>query len=759
MNFVTSAKALLHLRMPRVLKKRALFPLEGSRFKSGYVLRAVLYTAVLVTGTAVLMAVAGWQVVQAFEQSNANARFAYGERAFTYRMEETGVALEAWAKWLSEHPVVRAEASGQRQAQFVPTIEPLLSLWDVDFIGLVGRSGHVQIVPAALTDTAIASDEGLRWSPDALAQEGLVGLVLGRDGVLQWRAVVPIGNPGSPQGHVLVGYILGPGFADRFKAAMGTDISIYTQDRLISTSLSARRGGNLSGPPRGAMLEAGGGERGEFQIDGQSYRLHYFPLFDHSGSLIGSYSLSVPTTLLRDQMGQLLRELFLFVLKIIVIASGAAYVLMFRVVRPLRTLTDAVTRMGGGDLTTPVEVTFQDEAGHLAQQLEEMRRRLHQSLNELAIEKSLYQGIFQSMADGVFTTDATGNITSANPRAQALLHDAASLNKGWGCCVGFTLSDSAGQLLCDRVCLHSLKEGLDNAAVSKAQLQGPGDDLLDVEVTVSAIQDQEGNQIGLVHVLRDVSAQAELQRMKQRFLLSVAHELRTPLSSLSASVAILQEDGVVMAAEDRERMLVMIGRSTVRLQHLITNLLDLGSIEAGRFVVQVQPMDLAVVVQEAVGLCEPLLALKRQRVAVSLPTDCPRVSADSRRITQVLVNLLSNCTKYGPEDDEVSIEVHRSGGFVYVSVTDHGRGIDPAEAEHIFEYFYQASRRKGQESQGFGLGLAIANGIVEAHGGETGAESIPGRGTTIWFSLPIAATPARRADASQVLAGSSAALD
>ncbi|MBI2861351.1 MAG: HAMP domain-containing protein [Chloroflexi bacterium] len=428
-------------------------------------------------------------------------------------------------------------------------------------------------------------------------------------------------------------------------------------------------------------------------------------------------------------------------------------------VRPLRALTDAVTRMGGGDLTTPVEVTLQDGAGLLAQQLEEMRRRLRKSLNALAIEKSLYEGIFQSMADGVFTTDATGNITSANPRAQALLHDAASLTKGWGCCVGFTLSDSTGQLLCDRVCLNSLRGGLDNAAVSKAQLRRPGDDPLDVEVTVSPIRDEEGNQIGLVHVLRDVSAQAELQRMKQRFLLSVAHELRTPLSSLAASVAILQEDDMVMAAEDRERMLAMINRSTVRLQHLITNLLDLGSIEAGRFAVQAQPMDLAAVVQEAVGICEPLLALKRQRVAVLLPTECPRVSADSRRITQVLVNLLSNCAKYGPEDDEVLLEVHRSGGFVYVSVTDHGRGMDPAEAEHVFEYFYQANRRKGQESQGFGLGLAIVSGIVEAHGGETGAESIPGRGTTIWFSLPIATTPARRVDALQVLARASATLD
>ncbi|MBI2862499.1 MAG: cache domain-containing protein, partial [Chloroflexi bacterium] len=304
------------------MKKRALFLLKGARFNSGYVLRAMLYTAVLVTSTAVLMAVGGWQVVQAFEQTNADARFARGERAFSYRLEETGGALEAWARWLSKHPVVRAEASGQRQAQLVPTIEPLLSLWEVDFIGLVGQTGRVQIVPAALTDAAIASDEGLRWSPDALTHEGLVGLVQGRDGVLQWRAVVPIGNPGSPQGYVLVGYILGQGFADRFKAAMGIDISIYTQDRLISTSLSARRGGNLPVPPRGSMLEAGGGERGEFQIDGQSYRLHYFPLFDHSGSLIGSYGLSVPTTLLQDQMGQLLREIFFFVLKIIVIASG-----------------------------------------------------------------------------------------------------------------------------------------------------------------------------------------------------------------------------------------------------------------------------------------------------------------------------------------------------------------------------------------------------------------------------------------------------
>jgi signal transduction histidine kinase len=230
----------------------------------------------------------------------------------------------------------------------------------------------------------------------------------------------------------------------------------------------------------------------------------------------------------------------------------------------------------------------------------------------------------------------------------------------------------------------------------------------------------------------------QLNQLKDEYLFSVAHEVRTPLSSLVASVEILAGDYQHMAAAEREATIRRIERGAVRLQTLVENVLDAGSIRAGRFSIHPRPADLGLVLDGAAATLQPLLEEKRQRLEVDVPPALPAVLADERRITQVFANLLSNASKFGPEGDRIMVSAQARGEDVLVKVSDSGPGIPLPEQGELFERYFRSSS-SARSSPGTGLGLAITKAIVEAHGGVIGLESDPVRGTTVWFTMPVAA--------------------
>jgi signal transduction histidine kinase len=235
----------------------------------------------------------------------------------------------------------------------------------------------------------------------------------------------------------------------------------------------------------------------------------------------------------------------------------------------------------------------------------------------------------------------------------------------------------------------------------------------------------------------------QLNQLKDEYLFSVAHEVRTPLASLVASVEILAGDYPHMSAGEREATIRRIERGAVRLQTLVENVLDVGSIRAGRFTIHPEPADLGQMLEGAVATLQPLLEEKHQLLDARVQSDLPAVLADERRVTQVFANLISNASKYGPEGDEIIVEASMVRGFVMVKVADHGPGIPLPEQGELFErYFRSATSARG--SPGTGLGLAISKAIVEAHGGAVGLESDPQHGTTVWFTLPLATQPGLR---------------
>jgi signal transduction histidine kinase len=219
----------------------------------------------------------------------------------------------------------------------------------------------------------------------------------------------------------------------------------------------------------------------------------------------------------------------------------------------------------------------------------------------------------------------------------------------------------------------------------------------------------------------------------------VAHELRGPLTALATSSELLAEDFANLDPEQVQAMLGAMHRRALWMQGLVENLLCAATIREGRLQLWRQPVSLADVVAEADAVVAPLLAQRGQRLRVRVARDLPQVMADSRRLGQVLVNLILNASKFSPSDTPIDVTLLRRGGTLRVTVADRGPGVAPEQAHRLFEPYYRApATASGKE--GVGLGLSIVKSIVEAHAGCVGVDSRPGGGARFWFVLPLSAS-------------------
>jgi PAS domain S-box-containing protein len=222
-------------------------------------------------------------------------------------------------------------------------------------------------------------------------------------------------------------------------------------------------------------------------------------------------------------------------------------------------------------------------------------------------------------------------------------------------------------------------------------------------------------------------------RARDEILGVVSHDLRNPLSAIAMCARTLRESPPERAA-DRQELVDAIGESTEWMNRLIQDLLDVAMIEAGRLSIHRQPEEVAPLVQKAVAMFEAPARERSIALRVDLPADLPPVSADAERLLQVLANLVGNAVKFTGPGGEITVSARAHGEEVRVAVTDTGPGIPEQDLSHLFELYWHAQRTA--RKRGSGYGLAIAKGIVEAHGGRIGVESTVGAGSTFSFTIP-----------------------
>jgi signal transduction histidine kinase len=240
-----------------------------------------------------------------------------------------------------------------------------------------------------------------------------------------------------------------------------------------------------------------------------------------------------------------------------------------------------------------------------------------------------------------------------------------------------------------------------------------------------------------LYVIHDVSSLTELTRMREQLLYDVAHELRGPLGVLENALEILASEYGQLTVTEFNRLVASGRRTASRLHDLMEDLLSAGSIQSGRFSVIPHPTPVLEILDDAKDTVEAALAERRQQLVIELAEPLPDVMADPRHTGRLMANLLTNASKYGPEGSSIIVRAAALKGprrMVRFEVGDQGPGISSAQQAGLFNRFYRV--RAVSEEPGIGLGLAIAQGIVVAHGGEIGVESAPGSGTRVWFTLP-----------------------
>jgi signal transduction histidine kinase len=241
---------------------------------------------------------------------------------------------------------------------------------------------------------------------------------------------------------------------------------------------------------------------------------------------------------------------------------------------------------------------------------------------------------------------------------------------------------------------------------------------------------------GLYLVYVNVRREVHLSRLKSDFVANVSHELKTPLALIRLFAETL-ELGRVQTEEKARQYYRVINKESQRLTQLINNILDFSRIEANRKEYRFAPTDVARIVEEVLEAYRFPIEQQNFTLEVEVAEDLPEAELDAEAIGQALINLVNNAIKYSREERYIRIRVRREGDRILISVTDRGIGVGKADQKKIFEKFYRAENSLLHETKGSGLGLALVQHIMEAHGGTVEVESTPGKGSTFTLVLPL----------------------
>lgn len=370
----------------------------------------------------------------------------------------------------------------------------------------------------------------------------------------------------------------------------------------------------------------------------------------------------------------------------------------------------------------------------LLREAERLRQERARSLRDVAEEQSRLRTIIHAMADGVLVSDTTGTVVLHNPPAARLLGigDQGLLHR--------RIQEVAPQEVSSMV-IELAGAAPATARAVEVRIEKVGD----VRAHGSPIYLPDGDPVGVVTVLQDITPLKDLDRMKSEFVAMVSHELRSPLAVIQQQIDVLLGGMAGELTQRQRELLQRAGRRVQGLLDLIHDLLDLARIEAGRMVDRREALEVGSLVQGVVASYREMACRKGLALGWEASHGPMWVVGNAGALEEVFSNLLSNAIAYTPEGGTIRVCMGRRGGYVCVEVADTGVGI-PAECiPRIFDRFYRVRDERTRHVVGTGLGLPIVKGIVEAHLGAVEVESSPGRGSTFRVLIPEATCPASQA--------------
>ena len=397
-----------------------------------------------------------------------------------------------------------------------------------------------------------------------------------------------------------------------------------------------------------------------------------------------------------------------------------AFFLSSRITSPLRKMRELAFEIAKGNFEAKMPTTQSDEIGQLAVAFNQMGRQLKHNLEVINQENEQLSNILTSMTDAVITFNRDRTILLSNPPAERLMQK-------WFVSKG---SQSAKPIP------PELYHMLDHVLMFEDKLEE------EIEMdgnyytfTISPLY--SGQTIrGAVAVIRDMTEQLRLEKLRSDFIANISHELRTPIAMLQGYSEALMDD-FIQDQEERNEITKIIYDESKRMGRLVTDLLDLARMEAGHMTLYKEELPINSTF-ERITLKFAQVAKEKhlQLIFDSEFSDDDVISIDEDRIEQVLTNLVDNALRH-TDKGSVSVKVEKEPTFAKISVQDTGYGIPQEDLAYVFERFYKADKARTRSKGGTGLGLAIARNIVKAHSGTIMVDSVVNEGTIFTFYLPF----------------------
>ncbi len=469
---------------------------------------------------------------------------------------------------------------------------------------------------------------------------------------------------------------------------------------------------------------------GQVDILGQKYVLAYGD-WRLRGQSFGLFSVALPSNFIVSTAAtsRNLLSLIFSVATVAVITIG--FTIAQRIIRPLNRLVETSTAVAAGDLGQRTGIQSKDEIGSLASSFDVMTERLAERNRQLVEQASKLEAILNSIADGVIVLDLEGQIITSNPAAQQVLADMSSdFSSG-------PLRELPPALFGDSDEMPEIDDLPAPAMLQQPQRYRVGSRVL--SALAAPVVAPDGEELGTVVVLRDITREDEAERLKDEFITNISHELRTPLTAIKGYSDLLVMTSSGSLDERRLEFIRTIGDNTTQLLRHINELIDISQIQAGDLGLERERLRFSDLVGEIAETWRERMEAKGLMLRVRLSGGDSWIYGDRDRLIWAIDNLLSNAYNYTLSGGRVEVRAFQENNEARLDVSDTGVGVATADQPYLFTRFFRAHNELTFGVRGVGLGLFITRSIVEAHHGWVGAKSELGVGSTFSIALPLMA--------------------
>jgi PAS domain S-box-containing protein len=678
----------------------------------------ILTFVVAIVATTIAAGIPSYWSIQSELEHQAWKRVSNGSRVTQALIEAEKIRLNSLSNHAAQRPTLQKIVRENNEEVLSSYLQDFQAGVNLDFIVISDGMGQIIIetiplkLPLELTQPIDAG-----FYPCADTKSELCFLA---------TQAIP-GNPDQDAVFVTVGIFIDAEFASQLANESGFEQSILISDVQTASSLEGMPADRSVGS-KGYDVDQNAFGTITFQ-DSRYYTIQ-IPLYDPQHNLVAMDEIALPVDELDIAKRRSILILGISTLLIAGVGSLLGSITARRLIAPLKQLTAAAINISQGDLDTPIPIPKNpDEIVTLATAFEESRFNTHRVLEDLSRAKNWSDTLIRSVAEGIVTIDSQGQITSFNQGAERITGWKSEEVIGQSINQVFQLANQEGNFTEN---IHP-GSGLHHICI----LNGKGQEIV-LAVTGANVRlsnEEESAQTALV--LRDITEEEAAQRLRSYFLANISHEFRTPLSALNASVELLLEDIADLSLAEIVELLNSVHFSVASLQALIDNLLESTNIAAGYFHIRRRPTEIYDIIAEATRIIQPLFNRRHQILSQNIASDLPLVNVDPTRLTQVLVNLLSNASKYSPMEENIGLNLDiRNGRNLHIAVYDRGPGISPADRSNLFRRFVRLGDQD-EAQYGVGLGLSVVKTIVEEHGGEVGVDARNGGGSIFWLTIPL----------------------